>query len=480
MKQGAVTDRQQLAAMVGDSEAFNLAIELQRWIGDNLPDEFDDWAEKKSQKLGLTNESVVAEIHNDLTELATILGTELHISTKMVEAYPDDYDAYAHDQMYNDDEALAAEEQANEDMEDDVVHFLKKEGKEYIDEYKKFKNSERGQEDDAWYLEHLWGLVEAAKDVADQALAHDKFNLSLDKDVFKKIVTSYLEGAGVDKDDIEQAFDEDLGEDVSGTPNTLDAVTSVLADAGYQTAGGGFMGGQKIFKNQNGEIVTIIVNTFQPDKVIGWKTTGGKEGRSVAELQNALSRDKPRGGMFSRFRKPQTTENASGGAVGGGAIAGTANGRPKSQLFAGELEEDDSVGVRAEYVGRVLDMARKGGTSDMWRSLENTITRDNRLTHNDIAELQSAIHRYSPDEHAKADKVHSAPNSDIVNIPQDEEEFVRQLDAWMEPKYFLNWEEAAGDMEPIRIAIKKGMTPEEFGKSWAQATGMDTVDGDWD
>jgi len=52
IKQGAVTDRQQMNILMKDPDAHRLATKLRHWASDKLPDEFEPWADKKMKKLG--------------------------------------------------------------------------------------------------------------------------------------------------------------------------------------------------------------------------------------------------------------------------------------------------------------------------------------------------------------------------------------------------------------------------------------------
>jgi hypothetical protein len=53
ISRGHLTDRQQFTALQNKPEAFQLAREIQAWAQDKLPPEFDDWAAKKADKLGI-------------------------------------------------------------------------------------------------------------------------------------------------------------------------------------------------------------------------------------------------------------------------------------------------------------------------------------------------------------------------------------------------------------------------------------------
>jgi len=49
----------------------------------------------------------------------------------------------------------------------------------------------------------------------------------------------------------------------------------------------------------------------------------------------------------------------------------------------------------------------------------------------------------------------------------------------MEKTYGLDWEAAAGDIEPIERAIKQGATPEEFADWFASKYDLKKVSGGW-
>lgn len=191
-----------------------------------------------------------------------------------------------------------------------------------------------------------------------------------------------------------------------------------------------------------------------------------------------------------------------------------------------------------QYRMRVDDMKRKGGNPSMWDSLTRTIERDTKLSQSEKQQLRGVINDNvdapggrgrDPDEvvnipqnpsewvnrfnvHAKqygftwktavgdqqvlakamkmftpeefADRVERHATHHMNGMAEGEmtvEEFIDELNPYMQEKYFLTWEEAAGDREPIERAIQNGMSPREFADWYAEKYGLDSSDsyGGW-
>lgn len=62
--------------------------------------------------------------------------------------------------------------------------------------------------------------------------------------------------------------------------------------------------------------------------------------------------------------------------------------------------------------------------------------------------------------------------SDAGVSPSMVETYKRKVDAVMLELYAIDWQDAAGDVEPLQRAIEAGETPEEFVRWWGEKYGM--------
>jgi hypothetical protein len=266
---------------------------------------------------------------------------------------------------------------------------------------------------------------------------------------------------------------------------------------------------------------------------------GSGNGMDETELAPATSiRPEPRSGAMGDISRetgsapmtsprPMPRPSSSTNPITGGTRGVT----PPSQ-------QNEAYGTSAAFLdySKTIDTTTDEAGLD---ALGVQIKRDRRLTHNEISELQSGIHRkidndltedwgssdwsivinqmddtieqlggINPDsiEQAAADQAdhyydqmgYDNPEdaadrmvtmwmtrkgfgnlmddaiepTDMVNVPQDYDAYVKEFDDYAGPKYYLAWEETGGSEEEIAKAIRLGMTPLELADSWADRNGL--------
>lgn len=317
----------------------------------------------------------VAKIKEGLEDLANFLGTPISVNANLVENYPDGMNWDAFDRTMGTDADDAAYDNAMDEMRYDVEAFLKKEGADYIADYKQYVNDPRSNNDASWYTEHLEGLVEAAYEIAMAAVQTEGYDFEVDEDTLKPILQQFMQQAGVAKEHIPLAFSNYMAEervaedslDSSGFDNTLSDAKSLMQQHGFNVAGGGMTGGQLMFRNNDGTLATIDVHTWRPDEVIGWVVKGNgkrQEGKDVQQLASYLNQTnsdtKAGGGLFGRFRKKAVGEDV------GRKYTQSGMGRTGRQVVLAFLDQKEASNNKLHTDGTQLDILGMGGQRVAW------------------------------------------------------------------------------------------------------------------
>ncbi len=194
-------------------------------------------------------------------------------------------------------------------------------------------------------------------------------------------------------------------------------------------------------------------------------------------------------------------EMGSSCATASGSIASTAGamGKPRkrSQLFAGEELDEGATSTAFLTYAREIEGAKTladfRDKKFSGRTLIDYITNDRRLAHDEVIELQRMYDKRKqrmtqPGGGKPAISVFGRrpqPQAvgegepEIDHIPQTVEQYLARLNPYMEKTYGLDWDAAAGDIEPIERAIQQGATPEEFADWFASKYDLKKVSGGW-
>lgn len=137
-----------------------------------------------------------------------------------------------------------------------------------------------------------------------------------------------------------------------------------------------------------------------PDKNgIFKKARAGKQTpKMFSKFDKAPKSDK---GMFGKYRRT-ASENASGMATSAGAMPSTPSSKHRSQLFAGDITEHGTSRAYAQW-DKIINGIDK--ETDM-QDAEMEFTKDRRLTHDEIEELQAMAYRRIYSNVPMKDRVH--------------------------------------------------------------------------
>lgn len=418
----------------------------------------------------------VTKVKEGIDALARLLGRDITVRRDMLEGYPDNFSSSAFDSYMGTDADDEAYDEAMHNMETEIRYFLDNEGGDYIADWK--------AHDDIGILQ---GMVDQVMDVASEAVSTEGYEFEPDRKKVKAMLAEFMTNHGVSEGDQQEALIDYLGEMGSGCATASGSIASSAGAMGKPRKRSQLFAGEDLDERATSTAFLTYAREIEAAKTLADFRDKKFSGRTLIDyiandrrLANHEVQELQR--MYDKRRERMTQS-------GGGKPAISVFGRRPQAVGEDDGQEGGSRMFKL-YADEIAKATRLSDFKFLGNSgsLDDIIKGDARLTPEEKTGLLG-IYQKKRDELTRSGVQRASvkmgkmlvgeDEPQIDHIPQTVEQYLARLNPYMEKTYGLDWEAAAGDIEPIERAIKQGATPEEFADWFASKYDLEKVSGGW-
>ena len=414
---GAITDRAQMQILMQDPHAHELAMRVRAWAHDKLPPEFDQWASKKAKKLGMTEDNPDDETLRGVKSYSFMMFVSEDAAKQIRQNINRDPLVELISMKYK-PHRIKNNRQAIFVVRGEAAAILNWAKKDYFDELE--------LED---LHDHLYdGMTETLGDNPDSK-AVAKWSSAKGKDEGQKNPpVAKVKGGITRKGKLGKIGDNKTNGTNIGKTKKLPAsyaggetVAVAKIKEGLADIAAFLKTDLSLSSDVMAEVLESDIVDFPTGDPIKPKSRFDKSNR-VEPDQNGIFRKARSGKRDPMFRKFKTApksgngrfgqhrqsadENASGMATSSSAVPSTPSSKHRGQLFAGDINEHGTSHAYLQWEKIINGIDKETDMQDA----EMEFTKDRRLTHDEIEELQAMAYRRIYSHIPMKDRIHHYGN----------------------------------------------------------------------